>query len=71
MSDELFWVEYYANDLKDRSDSIVRYAKIIPNLPEYETKAEAALDRAEASLLRSLQIIRQTKLTFERMKEAA
>jgi hypothetical protein len=71
MNNELFWVEYYADDLKSRSDSIAHYSRLLVSRPPFETKAEAALDRAEGALLRALQLVRQAKMKLEQVKEAA
>jgi hypothetical protein len=70
ITNELRWIEYYSDDLKSRSDSIAGYVAMIAHRLPYETRAEASLAKAEASLLRSLQIVRKARQDFEK-KDAA
>ena len=54
-------IEYKADSLAIDANSMRRYFRILEDMPIYETRAEDALDRAEASLAEALQAVKVAK----------
>lgn len=58
----------HAEWLKTSSDQIERYVRMLGDRPDYETKAEAAMEDAEKALLEALEKLRKERRRFRRLK---
>ena len=67
---ELDQIEYYAEGVKLQADYVATHTRNLTYRVPFETKMEASLNSAEAALLRALQIIRATRLHYERQEAA-
>ena len=54
-------IENKASWIRDDAVDLARYVRMIPNLPEYETRAEDMVDLAELALTEALLSVKLTK----------
>lgn len=58
--------ERKANWLRKDADGLCRYARMLADLPDYETQAAAAINEAEAALSEALLAVKLAKSEFNR-----
>jgi hypothetical protein len=64
------WIAHYAENVTRSADHVAVWTQYLTRRYPFETRMEASLNSAEAALLRALQIIRKTRLTYESKGEA-
>jgi hypothetical protein len=64
ISDILAGIESKAQWIYDDGKSLADYVTRLPVQLNFETKAEAAMDRAEAALIEALRVVRQSRTRY-------